>query len=213
MLNDSFKLRRGCRVSCCCLSKRSRVWRWIRYLLRRNATVRKCWSRTKGKEEDVIHKSGWKLIWKQEKSVGLLTDRLCLVDQVSQKKVLLEERNSRCTLPSRVCLNVSLCYRSTFWLPWSRIPGNHYLLAKWSTTKAKHPWLQSHKFLLDQLLGSEYCGERHHWEPVSQRYCQLLWGQCSWVTSWHFNNWQQTHLLTEQTQRLMKKLSVSDEKM
>lgn len=123
MLNDSFKLRRGCRVSCCCLSKRSRVWRWIRYLLRRNATVRKCWSRTKGKEEDVIHKSGWKLIWKQEKSVGLLTDRLCLVDQVSQKKVLLEERNSRCTLPSRVCLNVSLCYRSTFWLPWSRIPG------------------------------------------------------------------------------------------
>lgn len=78
--NDPFKLRRGWRVSCCCTGKRTWVWRWIRCLLRRNATVavRKCCSRTQGKAEDVIHNHGWKLIWKQEKLVGLLTDQLCL---------------------------------------------------------------------------------------------------------------------------------------
>lgn len=191
MRNDPFKSRRGWRVSCCCISKRSWVWRSIRCLLRRNATlaVRRCCSTTQGKEEDVIHKRRWKLIRKQEKLIGLLTDQLCLVDELPQKKVLLEERNGRSTYFSRVCLNVALCYRSSFWLPWSRMPGiTAYLPSETKLKPGNHDYKTTNSFWINYWALSAV-GRGTTWEPVSQRNCQL-WGPCAWVTSWHFHDWQ-----------------------
>lgn len=133
-------MRRGWRVSCCCRNKTLWAWRRIRCLLRRKTTAavagRQCCSRTQGKEGDMIHEHGWKLAGKWDKWAGLLIDQLRLADELSREKVLLEEKSSRSTSSSRMFLNVSLFYIPTFWLPWSRNPRDHYLVAKQSKTEA-----------------------------------------------------------------------------
>lgn len=107
------------RIGCCCINKRSWAWRRTRCLQRRKTTVAlwQCCSKTQGKEGDMIHKHGWKLRGKWDKWAGLLIDRLCLLDELSQEKFSMEETNSSSTSPSRICLNVSLSYTPTLYLP------------------------------------------------------------------------------------------------
>lgn len=110
--------------------------------------------------------------------ISRAADRSALsLDELSQTTILLEERNSRSTLSSRVCLNAS-CYRSTFWLPWPRIPGiTAYLPSEAKPKPDNHDYKATNSFWINYWPLSAV-GRGTTWDPVSQRYCQLLWRPC-----------------------------------
>lgn len=91
-------------------------------------------SKTQGKDGDTVYKQGWKLLWKGDEWVRLLSD-LCLADELSQEKVLLAETSSRCTSIEQYVHERFIASSATFWLGWSRNARHHHLDAKKSWNK------------------------------------------------------------------------------